>query len=226
MAMRIDRSVVEEARSTVVRSVERARSVLDELDAAREELIRLSRDVIRLSGWAITAVHKGSLEEARDYLERCEEATRSLLERASKHPQLLYTGLVNNAVSEYVEAKLFVSLVLEGRLPGLDELSQIGVGVVPYLQGLGDLVGELKRLALELVRREDYDSAWLLLEIAEVVYLELQSLDYPDALLPGVRRKADVARRVVDDLKSLLVDLSKRSELARLLQRVEERLGG
>ncbi len=216
---KIGRETIEGARKSVIDSVGRARQELDVLDSAREGLIRLSREVIRSSGRAITAIHKGDIEEALSYMEKCEEYTRKLLEEAKKHPQLLHTGLVNNAVSEYVEAKLFISLVLGGKLPSFEELeTSVGVPLVPYLQGLGDLVGELKRLALEYVRGDKYDKAWLLLDLAESIYMELQSLDYPDALLPGVRRKADVARKIVDDLKSMLVDLSKREELARLLE--------
>jgi len=218
VAVRI-RISVEEAKRAVQESVDEARRVLDELDSAREQLIRLSREVIRESGRAIVEIHKGDRGRAVEHMERCEAATRELLGLAARYPQLLYSGLVNNAVSEYVEAKLFLSVVLEGRLPGYRELAGLGIPLVPYLQGLGDLVGELKRLSLELVREGLYEDAWRLLEVAEAVYLELQSLDYPDPLIPGVRRKADIARRVVDDLKAMLVDLSKRDELARLLRR-------
>ncbi|MCE4628230.1 MAG: haloacid dehalogenase [Desulfurococcales archaeon] len=217
---------VESIKRVIQDSVDSARKVLDELDQAREQLIRLSRDVIRESGRAIVEVHKGDLDAAVDHMRKCEEATMNLLSLARRYPQLLYTGLVNNAVSEYVEAKLFLALVTEGRLPSYEELASIGIPLVPYLQGLGDLVGELKRLALESVRKSDYETAWRLLGVAEAVYLELQTLDYPDALLPGVRRKADVARRIVDDLKAILVDLSKRDELARLLRLNLESLGG
>lgn len=216
---------VEAVKRVIQESIDSARRVLDELDQAREQLIRLSRDVIRESGRAIVEVHKGDLEAAMNHMRLCEEATMNLLSLARKYPQLLYTGLVNNAVSEYVEAKLFLVLVTEGRLLSYEELSGMGIPLVPYLQGLGDLVGELKRLALESVRRSDYDTAWRLLGVAEALYLELQTLDYPDALLPGVRRKADVARRIVDDLKAILVDLSKRDELARLLRLNLESLG-
>ncbi len=215
----------EDVKRVLRESIDSARSVLDELDQAREELIRLSREAIRESGRAIVEVHRGDLESALRHMERCEDATMKLLSLASGYPQLLYTGLVNNAVSEYVEARLFISIVVEGRLPGYGELAGRGVPLVPYLQGLGDLVGEIKRLSLELVREGRYNDAWALLEVAEAVYLELQSLDYPDALLPGVRRKADVARRIVDDLKAMLVDLGKRDELARLLRENLEALG-
>ncbi|RUM48149.1 MAG: haloacid dehalogenase, partial [Hyperthermus sp.] len=33
---------------------------------------------------------------------------------------------------------------------------------------------------------------------------------YPDALMPGVRHKIDVARRLIDDTKSLLLSIKAR----------------
>ncbi|MCE4625564.1 MAG: haloacid dehalogenase [Desulfurococcales archaeon] len=224
MRIRLDDAGIDEARKAIAESVEEARRELDSLDAVREQLIKLSREVIRESGRSIVEIHKGNFDTAKGHLEVCEERALSMIRLASSKPQLLYTGLVNNALSEYVEAKLLYSLAAEGRLPPLRELAGLGVPLVPYLQGLGDLVGELKRLSLELIREGDYEQAWRLLSIAEAVYLELQSLDYPDALIPGVRRKADVARKVVDDLKGLLIDLSKREELANLLRKALEGL--
>ncbi len=192
-------------------------SYLSERDKVREEAIRLSRDVVRSSGWAVTAVHKGNMEEARAHLSEAEEKTRRLLEITRPYPELYYSGMVYNAVSEYVEARIFIDIITGRGLPGPDEL---GVQPVPYLQGLGDVVGELKRLALEMVRRDRFDVAWRLLEAMEQIYLQLRGLDYPDALAPGVRRKADTARRLVDDTKALLVDLENRYKLTMELRRV------
>ena len=199
--------------------VEGIDSYLAERDRVREEAIRLSRDVIRYSGWAVTAVHKGDLGEASRHLEQAEAAARRLLEITRGYPELYYSGMVYNAVSEYVEARVFIDLILGRGLPGPEEL---GVQPVPYLQGLGDVVGELRRLALECVRRERFDLAWTLLDMMEAIYLELRGLDYPDALAPGVRRKADVARRLVDDTKALLVDMENRYRLMEELRRARE----
>lgn len=196
--------------------VEEARSYLAGRDGVREQAIRLARDVIRYSGWAVTALHKGSLEEALEHLKSAEEAASRLREIIQPYPELANAGFANNAFSEYVEARLFIDVVTGSGIKGPQEL---GVGVVPYLQGLGDLVGELRRLALELVRSGRFDAAWRLLELMEAVYLELRSLDYPEALLPGVRHKADVARRLVDDTKALLADLESR-------RRLEEKIEG
>lgn len=192
-------------------------SYLSERDKVREEAIRLSRDVVRSAGWAVTAVHKGNMEEARVHLSDAEEKTRRLLEITRPYPELYYSGMVYNAVSEYVEARIFIDIITGRGLPGPEEL---GVQPVPYLQGLGDVVGELRRLALEMVRRDRFDVAWKLLEAMEQIYLQLRGLDYPDALAPGVRRKADTARRLVDDTKALLVDLENRYKLTMELRRV------
>ena len=197
----------------VIKSID---SYLSERDKVREEAIRLSREVVRSAGWAVTAVHKGDMDEARSHLAEAEEKTRRLLEITRPYPELYYSGMVYNAVSEYVEARIFIDIITGKGLPGPEELR---VQPVPYLQGLGDVVGELRRLALELVRRERFDIAWKLLEAMEQIYLQLRGLDYPDALAPGVRRKADTARRLVDDTKALLVDLENRYRLTTELRR-------
>ncbi|MCE4603602.1 MAG: haloacid dehalogenase, partial [Aeropyrum sp.] len=79
---------------------------------------------------------------------------------------------------------------------------------------------ELRRLCLDLVRHAEFEVAWRLLEIMEAIYLELRSLDYPEALIPGVRHKADVARRLVDDTKALLADLESRHRLESSIKKI------
>jgi translin len=189
---------------------------LSERDSIRENAIKRARDVIKASGWAITAVHKGNLEEALKYLEEAEIAVRDLLNMVKDYPELYYSGMVYNAVSEYVEARVFIDIITGKGLKGPLEL---GVQPVPYLQGLGDVVGELRRLALEYVRRENFKTAWRLLEIMEAIYFELRRFDYPEAIAPGIRHKADVARRLVDDTKAMLIDLEKRHELSLRLEK-------
>ncbi len=199
----------------------KADSKLRELDAAREKAVKLSRDVIRLSGWSITALHQGNVEEARKYLDECESVTKELLRTVDPYPELSHSGLTYNAVSEYVEAKAFFSVVVEGKLPGFEEL---GVQVVPYLQGLGDVVGELRRHALESLRRGDVDEAWKALDVMEAIYESLRGLDYPDAILPNLRHKVDVARGLIDDTKAMLVELRSREELQSSINNLKSRL--
>ncbi len=197
--------------------VEEARVFLAERDEVREKAIKASRDVIKLSGWAITEIQKGDIARAEEYLDRLEKAVEYFMDLVRPYPELYYSGMTYNAVSEYVEAIVLYSIVKGRNIPGYKELR---VPPTPYLQGLGDVVGELRRLALEEVRKGDYDKSWFYFRIMESIYLSLRSLDLPEALAPGVRHKADIARRLSDDTKALLIDLTSREKLSKMLSKL------
>lgn len=197
------------------------RDELSKRDAIREAAIRVVRELARESGWAITYAHSGDFDKALEKMRLCEQLASKLIEMLHGYPDLMYTGLVYGGLAEYVEARVLLSLLRGERVPSPEDLR---VHYVPYLQGLGDVIGELRRYVLELARRGDYAKAFELLDVMEALYLELRSLDYPDALMPGVRRKADVARQLVDATKAMLVDLAGREVLAKRLKSVEELL--
>ena len=66
-----------------------------------------------------------------------------------------------------------------------------------YVLGLGDVVGELRRLALADVVAADEKRAARHLAMMEEVLDTLLRFDYPGALVE-VRRKQDVARSLVE----------------------------
>lgn len=202
-------------RVRVQEEVEKARMFLSERDSVREKAIKASRDVIKYSGRMITEILKGDMEGAEKYLEQLQEATRIFLDLVEPYPELYYSGMAYNALSEYVEAIILYNIIVGRDIPGYKEL---GLPPVPYLQGLGDVVGELRRLVMEEVRRNSYTRAWEYYEVMEAIYLALRNLDIPDALAPGVRHKADVARRLSDDTKAFLIDLTSRERLSKLLE--------
>lgn len=182
-------------------------SILSQREEARDNLIKSGRDIIKMSGWTINALHRGLIEEARAYIKEMDRLVRSFIELASSDSFLRESGFVYNVLSEYVEAKVFYSIVVEGRVPSHHEL---GVHEVPYLQGIGDVLGELRRLALDLMRVDRLRDAEIILELMEALYYEMRALEYPDALIPGVKHKVDVARRLIDDTKSLLLSIKAR----------------
>ncbi len=203
----IDKLDIEGLRKTFRRVIEDIDSLLSRREELRDELIKKGRDIIKLSGWAINAIHRGNLEEARKHIEEMDKAAREFIEKARQDTFLWHSGFTNNVLSEYTEAKAFYSLVTEAQLPTPHEL---GVPEVAYLQGIGDTLGELRRLALDLMRLGDLSSAERLLDAMETLYYEMRALEYPDALIPGVRHKVDVARRLIDDTKALLLTLRAR----------------
>lgn len=186
----------------VERAVSLVEAYLKGRDGVREEALKLTRDIVRASKAVVSLVFRGELDEAERRAWELEEAAKELVTRLSGYPDMLYSGLVYNGLSEYVEAVLFLD-VARGRAVRTHE--ELGVPPVPYLQGLGDLVGELRRLALERLRRGDLEEAWRLTRAMETIYFSLSRLEYPEPLIPGVKHKTDVARRLLDETIALLV---------------------
>lgn len=93
-----------------------------------------------------------------------------------------------------------------------------------YLAGLGDAVGELRRHILDLIRLGRPEEGEVHLAAMEEIYHLLMSLDYPDAVTKGMRRKGDVARSLLDRTRGDLTNAIGQRRLEAELKEVEERL--
>lgn len=199
-------------------AIEEARERLDALETARDRAIKLSRDIVSHSGKAITYMLSGKFDEALKELEELDRAKKEFDESLDGYPELKYAGFAQSAYSEYVEAILLSSMLMRRDMP---RPSDIDVHPVPYLLGLADLVGELRRLCLERVREERLTEAFSLLIFMEQAYLRLRELDYPEPLTPGLRHKVDTLRKGLEDLRALLIDIENRERLKDALQRLK-----
>ena len=191
-----------------------ARAELDLKFVAREMAISNGRRIIRNSGKAIRAAHRGEWEVAAALL----EDARGLLDEATgamaDHPDI-NARILDDAAKEYAEARLFRALALGEEVPCAPEL---GTRTAAYLNGLGETVGELRRRMLDRLRGEEYAEAERLLGAMDEVVNLLATLDYPDGMTGGLRRTTDVARALTErsrsDLTSALVAERLRRDLA------------
>lgn len=180
--------------------------VLSLRDSTRESLIKIGRDIVRSSGYVITYIHSGMWDEVEKSLNELAEAYSKLRQILSKHPCYEFTNMVVDYLSEYSEALILYNLIKRRKLVLPEEL---GVDYVPYVLGLLDVIGELKRFVLALLRdKKPLSEVSEFFELMEIMYEHFQHLDYPDAILPGARRKIDVARGVIESLRYLLVEIS------------------
>jgi translin len=194
---------------------EEARSVLDDRFACREEALAASRKVIRASANAIRHLHRGEHDGARSLVEEARTLLQSIRDSLRDHPDILHSGFVDDAAKEYAEAELVLAVFTRARLPSPTEL---GLDPVPYLNGLGEAVGECRRRLLDRLREGDVTEAGRLLEVMDNIVDLLASLDYPDGMTGGLRRTTDVARSLTErsraDLTATAVQERLRAELA------------
>lgn len=179
--------------------VDEVRSVLDVRFAAREKAITESRKVIRASANAIRALHRSDWEDADGLIAEAGGLLDGIVQALDENPELLSHGVVHDAAKEYSEAKITQAVLTGAELPRFDDL---GVDPVPYLHGLGEAVGEMRRRMLDLLRAERLDEAEAMLEQMDDIVDQLAQVDYPDGMTNGLRRTTDVSRSLVERSRS------------------------
>lgn len=175
---------------------------LDELDSCREKLLKISRDIIRYSKKIIHSIQQEEFSTSEKLIREMTVLKEEFMRIASKVPRLYHSNMVCNVLVEYVESYVVYAIVTRGKVPLFRDLN---VEPIPYILGVLEAVGELRRLALEYVRKGDLDRADRVLNFMEGIYMELSVLNYPDSILPGFRRKCDLVRRMLDDTKNVLI---------------------
>ncbi len=186
--------------------VRRLEQEFDEKDQIREVALKSARTVVRFSGNIIRSIHRGEVKTAE--LEELKDEASGLRSLLSEHPELSTAGYVEAAFQEYAEVGILRSILERDDIPSPEEL---GVQSVPFLLGLADCVGELRRLCLDALKAGNMRDASRFLDRMEDIFVALMRFDYPDAVI-AIRRKQDVARAVLEKTRGdLAVAASARS---------------
>lgn len=174
---------------------ERIRAHLSLKQAAREKALQICRQVILSSSTSVRAIHQGEYDSARKETNSARDLLTELSQNLSEHPDLLYSGFVHDAQKEYVEAKVLLILVSGEAIPDPDEL---GVFYVAYLNGLGEVTGELRRQMLDRIREGSPERGEEYLRLMDDIYALLVSINLPDAVTGNLRRTKDMVRGILE----------------------------
>ena len=187
-----------------------------------DEVLTLARRILTLSKQAILAVHRSEPEEAKRKLSDAQTHLQRLTTITVDHPDLK-GGATHAAYQEYTEACVFLEVVTRGRYQYPAEL---GVPSVQYLLGLADVIGEFRRRALDALRGGDFDASEESLRIMEEIYVELIALEDAYKVAPELRRKCDVARRIIEVTRGDVTSEARRRALDETMKSLERRMGG
>ncbi len=175
------------------------RKELDLLLKVRDDTLTHSRDLIRLSSNLINSYQNLYFTgiddtETDKIIWALKETKDKMLSLLKDYPRIRYNRGVDDALQEYCEAMIFISLIKEADIPSMEKLD---VDAVPYLMGLCDVVGELRRHILNLLRIGEMERSERFLIKMENLYHFIQSFHYPKSIV-AVKRKKDVARSLLD----------------------------
>lgn len=191
-----------------------SKSLSDEQDS-REFLLKNTREIIILCSRSIISVHKGDLKSAKNNLNQA----KTMLKKYQKKATGDLRRYIVTPEQEFVEAICLIAIVEKKEISTDKELR-----VLPesYILGLLDMVGELKRMIFDKIRMGDINEATRIFGIMENLYLHLYPFSMYDKVVKEVRKKVDVARILVDNVRGALTEEKRRTDLIKELNKLQK----
>jgi translin len=189
---------------------------LQKSDNIREELLKLSRIIIKFSGQSIENFHRGKVSQAKEKLIEAEKELNNINTIMKKNLQDYNIGIIGIAMQEYAEARLLFDIIENKKLTPIEDLE---VTDAAYLLGIADLIGELRRYILEKLVEGDIETAKEYYDIMKELYGTFLQIEFGKNLVPDLRRKKDTARVLVERTLSDLFVAQQSKNLEFLLER-------
>ena len=199
------------------------RKNFDARTAARDRALAQARQLTRACSLAIRAVHRDEDDVMNEHLTEARQLADSLKGGLTEYPDLFYAGYTQDALKEFVEANVTCALIQNRPLLTPEELDVSGS---TYLNGLAEVVGELRRKTLDILRHGYSQEAERLLGIMDDIYSVLVTMDYPDAITSGLRRQTDLARSIIEKTRGDITFSLRGEHLEQAIGRLSTQLNG
>ncbi len=204
-------------------------NIVDEINQAfeakstvRDHTLRRSRELIRYCANSIRATHRGDDAQALKLLQTAQNAATEMVAEAQTYPDVYYAGYTQDSLKELAEAHITRAIILEEGLPTPQTLN---VEYAAYLNGLAEAAGELRRFALDALRRGNVSRAEKILGQMDDIYSVLVTVDFPDAITGRLRRNTDMVRGVLERTRGDVTTAVRQEAMKSALQHFEQRAG-
>lgn len=197
------------------------REDFDRRTRVRDAALAQARQLTRHAAMAIRAIHREENDEAFQQLAEAKALVQNIRLDLKDDPDLYFSGYTQDAIKEYVEAHITVALIKDQPLPTPQDLD---AEYATYLGGLAETLGELRRRCLDILRPGYSQEVERLLGWMDDIFSQLVTMDYPDAITNGLRRKTDLARGIIERTRADITISFRQSELEEALERLSSRL--
>ena len=204
--------------TTLKKVLKKVKSELTLKERIRVDAHENIRKAASLSKQTILLIHQNRFKEAEATIEKAKELISALQALSNDYPEVVYGGMFSAALQEYSEANIFLKMTREDKFPSPKD---INVPPVDYVLGLADVIGEFRRLSLDALREGNVEKGEKCLCIMDEIFVELLALDETYMLVPGLRRKSDIARRIIEATRGDITQEVRRKSLEDYLKRFE-----
>ena len=199
------------------------RKNFDARTAARDQALAQARQLTRACSLAIRAVHRDDTETMQAQLLEAHRLADTLRSSLASYPDLFHAGYTQDALKEFVEANVTCALIKSQPLPTPEEL---GVEPATFLNGLAEVIGELRRRTMDILRHGYSTEAERLMGVMDEIYSVLVTMDYPDAITNGLRRQTDLARGIIEKTRGDITFSLRGGHLEEAIGRLLKQMNG
>jgi translin len=201
--------------SNVHSSLDQINAELQNVEERREILIKNTRDIVMLCSKSIIALHNNEMDDARNKISQA----KVMLDKFKEYAKTDLHKYIAVAEQEFVEAYVLKSIVEESLLPSKTELNVLGSS---YLTGLLDCIGEVKRMVYDRMRIGKTDDAIKLFTIMQDLYSIVYPFAVYDNLIPGLRRKLDVSKMLIEDIRAVITEETRRALMIKAVDNLQK----
>jgi translin len=197
--------------------IEEINKKFKDIEERRNTIIKGTRDATILCSKAIVSMHAHKKNESLEYIEKAKKLLQQFRELGKDDLQkYLYV-----AEQEYVEACCLFSIAQDNAIPSMKSLE---VYDISYVMGLLDCIGEIKRMIIDKIRTEGISNVNTLFELMDRIYGTIYPLAVYDNLMPGLRKKLDVSRILIENVRAIVTEEKRRSVMIERIQEFETKL--
>lgn len=191
-------------------------SQMKKLESSREKLIKDTREIISLCSKSIVLLHNNNLSESNDLLQKAFTQLTDL----KQYVLFDLDRYLWPAEQEYVEA-VILKEILEKKTV-LSNHQDLKVSINPYVTGLLDCIGEIKRMLYDILRKNDFEYSLELFSTMQTLYDMIYPFAYYDNIVPGLRKKLDISKRIIEDVRVTISEESRRRDFIKKLELVSK----
>ena len=196
-------------------SLDEINGELRNIEERREILIKNTRDIVMLCSKSIISLHNNEMDDARRKLSQA----KAMLDKFKEYAKTDLQKYIAVAEQEFVEAYVLKSIVEESTLPSKTELNVSGSS---YLTGLLDCIGEVKRMVYDRMRLGKAEDAIKLFAIMQDLYSIVYPFAVYDNLIPGLRRKLDVSKMLIEDIRAVITEETRRAIMIKAVDNLQK----
>lgn len=203
--------------TNVQTDMEKINKKFKDVEERRNAILKGTRDATILCSKAIVSLHSHKKKESMEYIEKAKNLLQQFRELGKDDLQkYLYI-----AEQEFVEAFCLFSIAENSAIPGMKSLE---VSDISYVMGLLDCIGEIKRMIIDKIRAEGTSNVNDLFELMDKIYGTIYPLAVYDNLMPGLRKKLDVSRILIENVRAIITEEQRRTKMIEILEHFEEKI--